>query len=168
MSATMSRPSFSFLIRSILLSVTTTLLRCRQCLGATRRAASVGAELRRVYARHASATIASTSGRHEPQPVAGARDVADRLQAARAAQHRFDDLRLRYGVAVADLRVVGHLLGRRRRRHRSARSGTAAPIASPPAADPSANACSSDGHDAAIADERWRRRADRSRTISFL
>ena len=46
-----------------------------------------------------------------------ARGVADRLHAARTAQHRLDDLRFRHVVAVADARGVG----RRRPRPRPAR-----------------------------------------------
>ena len=75
-----------------------------------------------------------------------ARRVADGLHAARAAQHRLDDLRLRHGVAVADARRV-----RDRRRGRAAASladgagETAARRGCRPAASPDANACSSDG-----------------------
>ena len=93
--------------------------------------------------RQAMSMIRCDLGTARAAAGAGARPLADRLQAARAAQHRVDDLRLRHGVAVADLRVVGHLLGRAHAASRSA-AGRAARSAARPA-PPSANACATPG-----------------------
>ena len=57
--------------------------------------------------------IRCTSGRHEPQPVPARVRSQTACRLLAPPQHRIHDLRLRHRIAVADLRVVGHLLAAR-------------------------------------------------------
>ena len=146
-SGTMSSPSFSCLSRSILFSVTTTSpvgrLGARGVLGA---AAGV------VEQRPASRGPGRRARRCAPLPAGTSRSrctarVASHtaLQAARAAEHGLDDLRLRHAVAVADLRGVGNLLAARPAADRSATRKQQLRRDRPASGVDSANACEQRG-----------------------